>query len=200
MLLVWGVNAQPFQGSTKFRLGMNAGINMTSIGGTELKNPNPKVSMVLGAYYRYKMGKNLHLGTELNASFRGSAFDNGISDAYNLIKFIYVDAPINLMVNTSGKSENKFLTLGVEPAYLLKSEIYVKPNNIKPRYRDYGFKSFDVAAVLGYHFDFYYFGLRPSVRLGLLNINDNLYMEDVLPATGNNGTIKNLTFDVKLYF
>ncbi|MCO4819860.1 MAG: outer membrane beta-barrel protein [Bacteroidetes bacterium] len=193
-------NAQPFPKSSNFRVGMNAGINTATLIGTELQNPQLKTAIVLGAAYRQKFSKSMHLGAELNASFRGSNFDNGITDAYSAVKFIYIDLPINAMINMSGKAENRYLTLGVEPAYLLQSEIYVKPNDFKATYKDYGFQNFDVSAVVGYHFDFYYFGLRPSVRFGLVNINNNLKLENVFPETGNNGSITSLTFDLKLYF
>ncbi|MFT5724940.1 MAG: hypothetical protein ACI9JN_002063 [Bacteroidia bacterium] len=200
LFLVTQVTAQPFPKSTNFRVGMLAGISSSAILGTELQNPRARTAMVLGAAYRHKINRNFHFGAEVNASFRGSKFDNGISDAYSGVKFIYLDVPINAMINMSGKEENQYLVLGFEPSYLLQSEIYVKPNDAKPTYKDYGFKDFDVSAVLGYHFDFYYFGLRPSIRLGLMNINNNLVLENVFPETGNNGTITNLTFDLKLYF
>ncbi|MFT5511633.1 MAG: hypothetical protein ACI8SE_000026 [Bacteroidia bacterium] len=193
-------NAQPFPKSTNFKIGMNMGINTSTILGTELENAQLKTAIVLGAAYRQKLSKSVHLGAEINASFRGSNFDNGITDAYSQVKFIYIDLPVSAMINMSGKAENRYLTMGLEPAYLLQSEIYVKPNDFKATYKDYGFQNFDVSAVVGYHFDFYYFGLRPSVRLGLLNINDNLILENVFPETGKNGSITNLTFDLKLYF
>jgi hypothetical protein len=193
-------NGQPFPKSTNFKVGMNCGINTATLLGTELENPTLKTSIVLGAAYRQKINKSFHFGAELNASFRGSNFDNGITDAYSAVKFIYVDMPINAMINVSGKAENRFVTVGLEPAYLMQSEIYVKPNDFKATYKDYGFQNFDFSAVVGYHFDFYYFGLRPSLRLGLVNINDNLKLENVFPETGKNGSITSLTFDIKLYF
>lgn len=201
-ILVFAVDstAQPFPKSTNFKVGMNTGINTSTILGTELENAQLKTAIVLGAAYRQKLSKSVHLGAEINASFRGSNFDNGITDAYSQVKFIYIDLPVSAMINMSGKAENRYLTMGLEPAYLLQSEIYVKPNDFKATYKDYGFQNFDVSAVVGYHFDFYYFGLRPSVRLGLLNINDNLILENVFPETGKNGSITNLTFDLKLYF
>ncbi len=199
-LLVTQVVAQPFPKSSKFKVGMNTGINVATLLGTELENPRPKSAIVLGAAYRQKLSKSMHLGAELNASFRGSLFDNGVTDAYSAVKFIYLDLPINAMINMSGSAENRYLTLGLEPAYLLQSEIYVKPNDIKATYKGYGFHEFDVSAVVGYHFDFYYFGLRPSVRFGLVNINNNLKLDNVFPATGNNGSITGLTFDLKFYF
>lgn len=203
LLLVFGALAgysQPFPKSSKFKVGMNTGINASTLLGTELENPQLKSAIVLGAAYRQKLSTSIHLGAELNASFRGSRFDNGITDAYSAVKFIYLDLPINAMINMSGKSENQYLTLGLEPSYLLQSEIYVKPNDIKATYKDVGFQDFDVSAVIGYHFDFYYFGLRPSIRLGLTNINNNLKLDNVFPETGKNGSITNLTFDLKFYF
>jgi len=193
-------NAQPFPKSSKHRVGMTDGLNYSWITGSELENPRPRTSIVLGAAYRYKQSTNFHFSAELNTSFRGSNFDNGLTDTYHAIKFIYLDMPINGMINMSGKEENQYLTLGLEPSYLLKSEIYVKPDDVKARYRDFGFTNFDIGAVVGYHFDFYYFGFRPSIRVGLLNINNNLVMKDVFPETGKNGTIKNVTIDLKLYF
>ena len=192
--------AQPFPKSSDFKIGMNAGINTATLLGTELENAQLKTAIVLGAAYRQKLSRSLQLGAEINASFRGSNFDNGITDAYSAVKFIYIDVPVSAMINMSGKEQNRFLTLGLEPAYLLQSEIYVKPNDFKATYKDYGFQNFDVSAVVGYHFDFYYFGLRPSVRLGLVNINNNLKLDNVFPETGNNGSITSLTFDLKLYF
>lgn len=199
-LMTSSVFAQPFPKSSKYKVGMTAGLNYTWITGTELKNPSPRTSVVLGASFRQKLSTGFHLGAELNASFRGSNFNNGQTDAYHAIKFIYLDLPVNAMINMSGKSEKQYLTFGLEPSYLLKSEIYVKPDNIKARYRDFGFTNFDVAAVVGYHFDFYYFGFRPSIRVGLLDINDDLVMPNVFPETGTGGTIKNMTIDLKLYF
>lgn len=199
-LLITKAGAQPFPKSSKFKVGMNTGLNVATLLGTEFENARPKTAIVLGAAYRQKLSKSVHLGAELNASFRGSRFDNGITDAYSAVKFIYLDLPISAMINTSGKAQNRYLTLGLEPAYLLQSEIYVKPNDIKATYKDYGFHDFDLSAVVGYHFDFYYFGLRPSVRYGLINVNNNLKLDNVFPATGKNGSITGLTFDLKFYF
>ncbi len=199
MALVQFAYSQPFPKSSKYKVGMTWGPNITTIFGSELENPTPRVGMALGASFRQKLNKNLHFGAELNASFRGSNFNNGGTDAYNSIRFIYFDLPINLMFNTSGKDQNQFLTVGLEPAYQTRSEIFVLPD-VKARYKDQFFKPFDVAALIGYHFDFYYFGLRPSVRWGLTNINDNLLLENVMPETGKNGVIQNFTFDLKFYF
>jgi hypothetical protein len=198
--IVGEVGAQPFPKSSSFKVGMLTAISASTILGSELENPKARTAMVLGAYYRKKLSTSVHFGAEFNASFRGSKFDNGIKDAYSQVKFIYLDLPVNAMINVSGKAENQYLILGVEPAYLLQSEIYVKPNDAKPTYKDYGFKDFDVSAVIGYHFDFYYFGFRPSLRLGLANINNNLKLDNVFPETGTNGSISNITLDLKFYF
>jgi hypothetical protein len=104
------------------------------------------------------------------------------------------------MIEAKSGEQPQFVTLGLEPAYQLQSEIFVKPNDLVASYRNEYFKRFDVAAVIGYHFDFYYFGLRPSLRIGLLDINDNLVLENVNPATGKGGTIKNAAFDIRFYF
>lgn len=192
--------SQPFPKSSKTKVGMTAGLVTSQIFGTELENPGLKSSMTVGAYYRYKLSKKTNLGAELTASFRGSNFDNGITDAYSAVKFIYLDLPINLMIEAKSGEQPQFVTLGLEPAYQLQSEIFVKPNDLVASYRNEYFKRFDVAAVIGYHFDFYYFGLRPSLRIGLLDINDNLVLENVNPATGKGGTIKNAAFDIRFYF
>lgn len=192
--------AQPFPKGSDYKVGMVFGINYGSIIGSELQNPSPMLGMNLGAHFRHKFGKTFHLSSELNATFRGSNFNNGETDAYSQVKFVYLDLPLNLMVNVDGNDQSQFVTLGLEPAYLMESEIYVKPNDIKATYKNFGFRQFDLAAVIGYHFDFYYFGIRPSIRIGLININDNLFMPNVFPETGTQGTIKNATFDLKIYF
>ena len=201
-LLVVAFNAtgQPFPKSSKTKVGMTAGLVGSQIYGTELQNPRIKMSMGVGAYYRYQLSKKTNFGAELNASFRGSNFDNGITDAYSSVKFINLDLPLNLMIQTQSGEQSQFATIGFEPSYLLQSEIFVKPNDLKAAYRNEYFKRFDIAAVIGYHFDFYYFGIRPSLRFGLLNINNNLMLENVSPATGNGGTIKNAAVDIRFYF
>lgn len=199
-LMAIGGYAQPFPKSSKTKVGMTAGLVTSQIYGTELENPRLKSSMTVGAYYRYKLSKKTNFGAELNASFRGSNFDNGFTDAYSAAKFIYLDLPINLMIEAKSGEQSQFVTIGLEPAYQLQSEIFVKPNDLVARYRNEYFKRFDVAAVIGYHFDFYYFGLRPSLRLGLLDINNNLALKNINPATGNGGTIKNAALDIRFYF
>jgi Outer membrane protein beta-barrel domain len=191
--------SQPFAKGDNFRLGIQMGLNVTRISGTELASPLNKTGMVIGAYYRQKLSKNLQLRTEVAFSLRGSRFDHGAENYYNAVKFTYLDVPISLMINTSKREENRYVVVGFEPAYLLQSEIYVNPG-IKARYRNFGFKRIDIAGLVGYHFDFYYFGLQPSVKIGLLNINDKLLMPEVLPETGTNGSIRNVTFELKLFF
>ena len=200
VLLVTQVSAQPFPSSSKFKVGMNAGVNGGLLIGDELENETLFPSMVLGVYYRQKMGDNLNFSSELNAAYKGSNFNNGITDAYSGVRLIYLDLPINLMFNTSGKDENQWICAGLEPSYLLTSEIYIKPNDQKATYKDTMFNRPDLALVLGYHFDFYYFGLRPSVRWGLTNINSNFFLPNTNPPTGRGGTISNLVFDLKFYF
>ena len=192
-------DAQPFKEGDNFRLGVQMGMGSTRLTGDELQSPLNKTGMVIGAYYRQTINKNLHLLSEVSFSLRGSRFDFSDENYYNAIKFTYMDVPIALMINTSKNSPDQFAVLGLEPAYLLQSEIYVEPF-IKAKYRNYGFKRFDLAAIMGYHFDFYYFGLQPSVKFGLLNINDKIHMPEVLPETGNDGIIRNLTFDIKFFF
>ncbi len=191
--------AQPFQKGDDFRLGVQMGFGTTRLTGSELESPLNKTGMVIGAYYRQKLSKNLQLRSEVAFSLRGSRFDFNEENYYNAIKFTYMDFPIQLMINTSKGDQDQFAVIGVEPAYLMQSEIYVDPY-IKAFYRNYGFKRFDMAALLGYHFDFYYFGLQPSVKIGLININKQIHMPEVLPETGFNGTIRNLTFDLRFYF
>jgi hypothetical protein len=191
--------SQPYREGDNFRLGVTMGLNTTRITGSELASPTNKFGMAIGAYYRTNLSDNLQIKAELAFSLRGGKFDFSAENHYNQIKFTYMDLPIELFINTSGSEANEFLTLGIEPSYLLQSEIYVNPS-FRPRYQNFGFNRLDLAAVLGYHFDFYYLGIQPSLKIGLLDINNQINMVGVLPETGKNQNIRNLTFDVKVFF
>ncbi|MCB9262255.1 MAG: outer membrane beta-barrel protein [Flavobacteriales bacterium] len=184
----------------KTRVGMTAAINYTMLAGSELKNPRPKTASALGFAVRQKLGKQLQMTAESNVSFSGSRFANGKTDSYYLMKFVRVNLPLSLMLNIDGENQKKFITAGIDGSYILRSEIYVRPNDVKPTFVNYGFKRFDLAATLGVHLDYQFFGIRPSIRMGLLNLNNGLKMENIFPATGNNGTIKHVGFDVQVYF
>lgn len=192
-------NGQSFKNGEKFHLGVVMGLNTTGLIGTELADPQYKTGMALGVQFRKKVSDQFQFGSELNFSLRGSNFDFAEENHYYAIKFTYMDLPIYGMLNTSASDENRFVVLGLEPAFLLQSEIYVNPD-FRPAYRNEFFKRFDLAALAGYRFDFYYFGLQPGLKIGLINISDQMNMEGVSPKTGNGGTIKNLTFDLKFYF
>ncbi|MBI1307823.1 MAG: outer membrane beta-barrel protein [Bacteroidetes bacterium] len=191
--------SQYFKDKEKFHLGVDFGLNITRINGKELEDPSIKMGSVIGAYYRQQLGDNFQLLTEVAFSLRGSNFKHSQESFYSRVKFVYMDFPVNLFINTSGKEKDQHLVLGVEPAYLLQSEIYVNPDFVAT-YRNIGFKRFDMSGCVGYHFDFYYLGIQPEFKFGLLNINDNLNLPNVYPATGKMQTIRNFTFDIKVFF
>ncbi|MCB9240890.1 MAG: PorT family protein [Flavobacteriales bacterium] len=191
--------AQPFRDGEDYKLGVTMGLNVTQLTGTELKDPGIKTGMVIGAYYRKELTKNWHLSSEIAFSLRGSNFAHGAENEYYAMKFVYMDFPLALMYKVVDDENKQFALIGLEPSYMLQSEIYINPE-FRAQYRNYGFKPFDLATQVGYHFDFYYFGFRPSIKIGLLNINDNLNLEGVTPETGKGGSIRNFTMDFKFFF
>jgi hypothetical protein len=194
------IHAQEFKDNEgETHLGLQMGLNVTTLFGTELEFGQAKRGTVLGLHYRRILTKNFQLRAELNASLRGSTFGFTSEERYSAIKLTYLDLPIAAMFNVSGSEANKHIVVGLEPSFLLQSEVYVNPD-LKARVQNQGFKKNDLAIFIGYHIDKYYLGFEPSIRFGLLNINDGLNLPNILPPTGKNGTIQNIAVDFRIYF
>ncbi len=179
--------AQLYKDKDKYHLGMKVSSTFNSLRGTELENPTIKMNVNGGVFFKYKLGQNFHLQTEVLASFKGSKFDNG-RNRYERIHLFYLDFPLYAQVNLQKGKANHVAFLGPQVSYLLNSEVYVN-GGARSLYKDLGLYPIDFAGVLGYQHNGYYTGFQICLKAGLRNINNGLKFVDVLPETGKGGSI-----------
>jgi hypothetical protein len=190
--------SQRYPDKDKYTIGIKTGTAFSSLIGKELQNPRVKFGFQGGVYYRQKLRSSLHLLTELNASFRGSNFDNG-KTGYNRISLLNLDLPITLMIDVSKKKNEHLIFFGPQLTYLAKSDLYVNPDNVS-KYQNLDLKPWDVMAVAGYHYNGYYMGWQIAAKYGLTDINDGIKFIDVSPVTGTGKLIRNVSLELSMFF
>ncbi len=179
-----------------YKLGIKTAINLSSLQGTELKNPSLRFGYSAGAYYRQELSKKYHFQAELLGNFKGSHFKNGDGE-YNSIATFYVDFPL-LLARELG-SEDKMILLGPQIGFLGLSSMYLVRNS-KSHTNDVGLRPMAIDACLAYQQVGVVAGWQLGVKYGLLNINKDLFFEDINPPTGNGGTIYSLSLELGLIF
>jgi len=181
----------------KGRLGIKTSINGSLLTGTELENARPKFGYTAGAFYQYPISNNLGLHSEIVASFRGSNFKNGIGE-YSKIALFYLDFPFLLTYQNSKDSKNQYV-LGPYASYQALSSMFVGAKK-KAEINDIAIKDLDYGVAFYYHKKSNIAILQIGSKIGLRNVNDGIFFENILPPTGNNGTIFNLSFEIGYLF
>jgi len=198
LFMAFSVKSQRYQDKEKYTIGIKVGTCFSSLIGQELKNPKVKFGFQGGVYYRQRLGTSLHLLTEMNASFRGSNFNNG-KTGYSRISLLNLDLPVLLMFDVSAKKNEHLVFMGPQATYIATSDLYVNPDNVS-KYKNLDLKPFDVMAVAGYHYNGYYMGWQVAVKYGLLDINDGIMFIDVKPVTGTGKLIRNISLELSMFF
>jgi hypothetical protein len=183
--------------STNGRLGIKTSIHASLLTGTELQNERPKFGYTAGAFYQYAINNKLGLHSEIVASFKGSNFKNDITD-YSKVALFYLDVPILLSYKSGADAKNQ-LAFGPYTSYLGLSSLYVGSQK-KAEINDLDLKPIDFGTALYYHKINKVTIFQVGVKIGLLNINNGLYIENITPPTGNNGSIRNLSFEIGYLF
>lgn len=196
---------QSYKDNEKFKLGITGGFNLTTVAGTELIKPLPKTGFTIGMYYRHQLSNNLHSLIEAKTTFKGSRFKASLADDYERLDLVYIDLPLQLMIDLNKKNEH-LIFFGPQFSALINSRMfthqYIKGPSSQATYlhQDIDLNVFDMAGVIGYQYNGYYMGFHAALKGGLLNINDNLNLEGVNQPTGTNGTIYNLALELLFLF
>lgn len=185
------------EASDNSRLGIKTSIHASLIYGTELQNASPKFGYTAGAYYQHAFNKSFGLHTEFVGSFRGSNFKNGIGE-YSKVALFYLDLPLMLYYQESKDATNQF-AFGPVASYLGLSSLFVGTQK-KAEINDLQLKDFDYGVALYYHKKNKITIFQVGAKLGLRNINNGIYFENIKPITGNNGSINNLSFEIGYLF
>lgn len=180
-----------------FRMGLRVGVGITTIRGGELENPTSKRGFVAGAYARYRLNRMMDFSTGVEASFRGSNFNNG-DDAYYQVALVYTDFPALFMIKTGAKSKLS-MVFGYQASALLKSSIFVKPDPIADRF-GLPLKQMDHMGVIGVTLDGEITGLNFYIKYSLRDINSGVNYPDIRPAQGKGQEIRNLAFEIGINF
>lgn len=201
VLITTLTNGQSYPDNENFKVGLNAGLNLTSTTGSELQNPGIKYGFVVGMYYRQplKRIKNNHVQFDLRAAFRGATYKNEGEDHYRKMNLFYLDAPLMDYIQLGNDSKH-FLIVGGQYSHLINSLIFVNPIQTKPISEGIDLRNYDISAVLGYHVNGYYAGWSFILTTGLLDINDGLNLPTILPETGTGKPIRNIAFSALVYF
>jgi len=206
-------NMEEIEDFDKKNIGLRMGISFNTILGTELVNPRPFFSYAGGFYYQKQLlrGRPYWLYTETSLRFAGSNFANyKLSSDYTRITQLYLDVPLLLKINLSGSrrdDKGRNLLIGPQAGHLLKSAIYLGEYRVPKnalvwwkRWENLACAPFDLNAVAAYDISRPRHAFMVTARYGLININRGLYFDDVTPATGKGGTIRNASIDFSFLF
>ena len=200
MLFTQRAESQHFPEKERFKVSLNMGFNTSTVLGTELKDATLKPGLLIGVDYRQKLGKSpFQVRTTLQAAYRGSRFSHTSADHYYKLNLVYAELPVDLLFKV-GKT-NAFISLGGSANALLQSEFFIRPDfTAEDDFNNVGFTTFDYSGRAGVLFDLYYFAWSLNLQFGLRDINNNLFLEDVLPQTGTGGSIRTLGINTKIHF
>lgn len=194
----------------KDKLGIRIGFGITRLNSDELVNTAVSRGYQGAFYYRVNLFKGFHLNTEMGASIKGAKFNNG-DVGYSQLSMLYLD--FNLIGMFQLTSDNKHnLIFGVQSSRLMRSSLFVGPEPFAS-YLQLPFKTWDHAAVTGYHFNTRYVGFQLALKYGLRNIagdfvnfnkeslNDSgKQFADLSPTMRNIKSIKNFSVELSVYF
>jgi len=197
-------------------LGLKMGIGAYSFYGDELKNPRPMFGYVAGLYYHSPLEKGrFHLQTGLDIRFRGGNFanaregDTAIGTAYTKISLVSLDLPVQLLISTNLEKQREalFVTLGAQASYLMRSVLYVGPDQIPLNQSVYmqtwdnlPLKPIEVLLSVGVQQRFVTVGYAISLNMGITNLNDNFLIQGISPASGNGLGIGTWSLEASLLF
>jgi len=195
-----------YEGRQNYGLKMGLGIN--SMYGGKLQNPRPTVGFMAGLYIHTNPEKKPSpwgFQSGLDLRMRGSNFanakatDTAINSAYTKISLMSLDLPllVNYRLSKQRDKQIKQLQAGVQLAYNFNSVLYVGPqkrplatatetyNSIKEWDR-LPLKMYDLQAVVGYQYRGESMGYSMSMKMGLLNLNNNFLLRGLVD-TDNDG-------------
>ena len=197
-------------------LGLKMGIGAYSFYGDELKNPRPMFGYVAGLYYHSPLEKGrFHLQTGLDIRFRGGNFanaregDTAIGTAYTKISLVSLDLPVQLLISTNLEKQREalFVTLGAQASYLMRSVLYVGPDQIPLNQSVYmqtwdnlPLKPIELLLSMGVQQRFVTVGYAISLNMGITNLNDNFLIQGISPASGNGLGIGTWSLKTSLLF
>jgi hypothetical protein len=197
-------------------LGLKMGIGAYSFYGDELKNPRPMFGYVAGLYYHSPLEKGrFHLQTGLDIRFRGGNFanaregDTAIGTAYTKISLVSLDLPVQLLISTNLEKQREalFVTLGAQASYLMRSVLYVGPDQIPLNQSVYmqtwdnlPLKPIELLLSVGVQQRFVTVGYAISLNMGITNLNDNFLIQGISPASGNGLGIGTWSLEASLLF
>jgi hypothetical protein len=193
--------------------GLRLGAGLYSMLGTELSNPRPLFGYAGGLFLQKKLSRSKPhwVYTEISARFAGANFSNfQQSSDYTKISELFLDVPVLWKFNLERKSNKDLgnnILLGFQGSYLMRSAIYVGPERLPKNYQiwwkrweNLPLKPFDLCAMAAWEYGGERSSFMVSLRMGLINTNNNFNIPDVTPATGNNGTIRNCSLECSMLF
>jgi hypothetical protein len=191
------------------KFGVRLGFGFNTILSPELVNSKTTRGYQGAFYYRVNLFKGFHLNPEFGASIRGSKYANGAS-GYTQISLLYFDFALLGMIQLD-KKYNHNLVLGMQASKLMRSSVFVGKES-EPAFLQLPLKSYDYAAVFGYHFNLQYIGFQLSLKYGLRNIakdfstynkkslNTSLEFVDLNPGLRDVKNIKNISVELSMFF
>jgi len=184
--------------------GLKMGLGLNSMYGGKLQNPRPAVGFMAGLYIHSNPEKKPSpwgFQSGLDLRMRGSNFanakvtDTAVNRAYTKISLMSLDLPLLVNYRLSKQRDKKIeqLQAGVQLGYNFNSVLYVgsqkRPlptsNNTYNAIKEWDrlpLKMVDLQAVLGYQFRGESVGYSVSMKMGLLNLNNNFVIRGMVDS------------------
>jgi len=181
-----------------YRVGVKMGIQICTLLGEELKNPDMALGLVGGMYLKRNISPRFSLQAEVSGSLRGSSFSNDAGE-YGKIRLFYVDFPLMGATKIGSVEKSNILLYGIQYSRLVSSNLF-RENQSLPETGRVPLKRNDFSLIAGYQTQGDFIGAQFLLKYGISNMNaGGPWPQDAKPVnTGK--SITNFNLEINFIF
>jgi len=183
-------DARPEPGKAWQRVGVKAGIGISTISSDGFKNPIPQVGVQGGLYYRISLSKRFHFQPELSAAYKGAKFDgeNDTGFNYTRLGLFYMDLPLYLVMSLDDKGKHN-LMVAPTVSFLMRPNLYIN-KEYYPTFTTLPLKRFTYGVTAGYMFSLGSIGFQVAAKFDLVSIAGDFETFNTPGDGGSSGTLQ----------
>lgn len=195
---------------SKTDVGLRMGFGANTIFGNAMQRQRPSFGFTGAISHRIPFDDRrsaFSLYHELGATFQGSRYSHEPQSSYEKISLVYIEMPIGILYDfVKDYKQTKALYLAFEPAYLYNATVFSKDAHVASYLvddigkGDFQISRFDLRFCIGGFFKKGIIGFMPLVKFGLLDINQGINLQKLVPPTNPEGSMQNVHLSFNIIF
>jgi hypothetical protein len=195
---------------SKTDVGLRMGFGANTIFGNAMQRQRPSFGFTGAISHRIPFDDRrspISLYHELGATFQGSRFSHDPQSSYEKMSLVYLEMPIGILYDfVKDYKQTKAFYIGIEPAYLYNATVFAKDAHVASYLSDdigkgdFQISRFDLRASVGVFFKKGVIGMMPLIKFGLLDINQGINLQKLVPPTNPEGSMRNVHFSFNIIF